>query len=145
MRSKNGFTLIELIFTMGLSLIVLSAGYRAYFSVTRADDVERHRERITITANSAMDHIREDIRMAGSARVSGDSLILGTSRGEIVYRGMRSGIERRVGSTRSTFKGVTASFKQSGPGVGVSIRARENIHRRTIRVDLDCFVTPRNG
>ncbi len=145
MRSTNGFTLIELIFTMGLSLVVLSAGYGAYFSVTRAEEVERHRERITITASSAMSHIQSDTRTACSARVSGGCLTLRTASGNIVYRSLRSGIERRTGPRKFIFKGTVASFRQSGRGVDVSIRAREYVNRRTIRVDLDCYLAPRNS
>lgn len=145
MRNTRGFSLLELIVAIGLSLIVLSASYGAYSGISRADDVERHRERITIAANSAMSRIQQDIRRASSVRASGTTMVAQTSSGTIVYRAVASGLERRVGASRSVVNSLAASFRQSGRGVDVSVWAREEVHRRAVRVDLNCFVTPRNS
>ena len=146
MHTRKGFSLIELIFSMGLSLVVLAAGYGAYFSINRADDVERRREEVTISANNAISRIKEDIRGANSASVAGHALTLNTVDGRIAYRNLPdgSGIERRTSAMHSVLKGATASFVQSGRGVNVSTKARAKIHGRAIRVDLNCFVTPHN-
>lgn len=146
MRRDRGFSLIELIFALGLSMVVLAAGYSAYFNVTRADDVASRRERATISAHNAMSRIKEDIRASRSAIASGSTLSLSTAGGSITYRNLPdgSGIERRTSVSRGILKGATASYTQSGRGVNVSVKARANMHRRAIRVDLNCFVTPRN-
>ena len=143
---RKGLTLLEMTFVMGLSLIVLAAGYSAYFSVTRADDVERRRETLTASALNAMAHVKEDVRSASEATASGSTLTLATTDGPVTYRGAAhgTGIERIAGRRRSLFKGATASFARSGAGVDVSIKSRAKVHGRMIRVDLDCFVTPRN-
>lgn len=142
--SRRGFTLLEATFAMALGMIVLAAGYSAYFSVTRADDVERRREMLTISAQTAMANIKQDIRAASRAAASGSTLTLATADGPVIYRNATRGVERITGHRRSRFSGATASFAQNGPGVDVSIKADANVHGRRIRVDLDCFVTPRN-
>ena len=142
----KGFTLLELIFSMGLSLIVLAAGYGAYFSFSRADDVEARRELVTIAAHGAMSKIKQDIRASGAATASGSTLSLQTPEGRFTYRGRSngSGIDRIGPSSRSLFKGATASFAQRGRGVNVSVKASAKVHGRAIRVDLNSFVMPRN-
>lgn len=141
---RRGFTLLEATFAMGLGIIVLAVGYGAYFNVTRADDVERRREMLTTTAQSAMARIKQDVRSASTMTISGSALVLGTADGPVLYRNSPRGIERVSGRSRSRFADVKASFRQNGPGVDISINARANTHGRVIRVDLDCFVTPRN-
>ena len=141
---RRGFTLLEATFAMALDLIVLAVGYSAYFSVTRADDVERRREMLTTNAQSAMARIKQDIRSSGGATAAGSTLTLATAAGPVVYRNSPGGVERLSGHRRSRFADVKVSFRQNGPGVDVSINADASIHRRVIRVDLDCFVTPRN-
>jgi prepilin-type N-terminal cleavage/methylation domain-containing protein len=143
---RKGFTLLELIFSMGLSLIVLAAGYGAYFSFSRADDVERSREMVTIAAHGAMSRIKQDIRASSAATASGSTLSLRTSDGRVTYRSRSngSGIDRIGPSSRSFLKGATASFVRRGGGVDVSVRASTKIHRRAVRIDLNSFVMPRN-
>ena len=146
MKSNRGFSLVELIFAIGLSMVVLAAGYSAYFHLTRADDVERRREQVTASAHNAMARIKQDVRASSSARASENVLSLSTSSGPITYRNLPngSGVERHTSSSRGRLNGASASFQQSGRGVNVSITAHETIHRRAIRVDLNCFVAPRN-
>lgn len=146
MKNNGGFTLLEMIFALGLSMVVLAAGYGALFSFSRNDEVERTRERSTISAHDAMSRIKQDIRQSSSAAVSGAALTLSTADGVIVYRNLAdgSGVERRANSMRSVFKGSTVSFAQNGRGVQVSVRSSANTHRRAIGVDLDCYVMPRN-
>jgi Tfp pilus assembly protein PilW len=141
---RKGFTLLEATFAMALGMIVLAAGYSAYFSVTRADDVERRREMLTTSVQSAMAHIKLDIRAASRAMASTAALALATADGPVTYRNSARGIERISGHRRSLFKGATVSFAQNGRGVDIAIKAHANVHGRMIRVDLDCFVTPRN-
>lgn len=141
---RRGFTLLEATFSMALGLIVLAVGYSAYFNVTRADDVERRREMLTTTAQNAMSRIKQDVRSSSRATASGSTLTLTTADAPVIYRSSPDGTERLSGHRRSRFSGVRASFAQDGPGVNVSIRARANTHGRVIRVDLNCFVTPRN-
>ena len=145
-RCRAGFSLLELTIALGLSLIVLAAGYSAYFSVTRADDVERRREMLTTAAQNAMERIKQDIRSSSAATASGATLVLAATDGPVTYRNRAggAGIERNAGRRRSLFKGAMAAFSQSGAGVDVSVEAGAKVHRRLIRVDLDCFVTPRN-
>ena len=145
-RRRGGFTLMEAVFAMGLGLIVLAAGYSAYFSVTRAEDVERRREMLTTAAQSAMERIKGDIRASSAATASGSTLVVKTSDGIVTYRNRAdgAGIERISGRGRSVFKGAIASFAQDGAGVDVSVRVDAKVHGRVIRVDLDCFVVPRN-
>ena len=142
----KGFTLLELIFSMGLSLIVLAAGYGAYFSFSRADEVERSRELVTIAAHGAMSRIKQDIRASGGATASGSTLSLQTPDGRVTYRSRSngSGIDRIGPRSRSFLKGATASFWGSGRGVNVSVKASAKVHGRAIRVDLSSFVMPRN-
>lgn len=142
MKTRGGFTLIELLFAMGLSLIVLAVGFSAFFNISRADDVERTREQLTITSNRAMDTIKEDVRAAESFSALGDSLVLNA----ITYSNLPNGagIERLTQHGRSPFKGVRASYKQHGRGVDISIKAHKKVHGRVIRVELHSFVTPRN-
>jgi|GEM_PF-1372396 len=144
-RSK-GFTLLELIFSMGLSLIVLAAGYGAYFSFSRADEVERRRELVIIAAHGAMSRIKEDVRASSAAAASGSTLSLQTPDGRVSYRSRAngSGIDRITPGRRSFLKGATASFAGSGRGVNVSVKASAKVHGRAIRVDLNSFVMPRN-
>lgn len=142
----RGFTLLELIFSMGLSLIVLAAGYGAYFNFSRADEVERSRELVTIAAQGAMSRIKQDIRTSSAATASGSALSLHTSDGRLTYRSRSngSGIDR-IGPGRHSFlKGAAASFAKNGRGVNVSVKASAKVHRRAIRVELSSFVMPRN-
>lgn len=142
----KGFTLLELIFSMGLSLIVLAAGYGAYFSFSRADEVERRRELAVIAVHGAMSRIKQDIRASSDATASSSTLSLETPDGRFTYRNRAngSGIDRIGPSSRSFLKGATASFAGSGRGVNVSVKASARVHGRAIRVDLNSFVMPRN-
>ena len=143
---RAGFTLLEATFAMGLAVIVLAVGYGAYFNLTRADDVESRREMLTASAQRAMARIKEDVRASGAASVSAGTLVLRTRAGTLVYRNRAdgAGIERILGLRRSLFKGASATFARSGAGIDVSVRADAKVHRRLIRVDLHCFVMPRN-
>jgi len=141
---RKGFTLLEATCAMGLGLIVLAVGYSAYFSITRADDVESRREMLTIRAHNAMEHIKRDVRSATGVSASHTILTVATVDGPVVYRSSVRGVERIAGRRLSRFPDTSASFAQDGAGVEVSVNARANVHRRVIRVDLDCFVTPRN-
>ena len=143
---QRAFTLLELTFSMGLGLIVLAVGYSAYFNVVRADDVERRREALATTALEAMNTIKQDVRAAGLVAPLGNTLVLNTTDRRITYRPMprSTGILRLTSHGRREFKGVKASFSGSDGGVNITIQANERIHGRVIRVDLDCFVTPRN-
>lgn len=142
----RGFSLLELIFSMGLSLIVLAAGYGAYFSFSRADEVEARRELVTIAAHGAMDRIKEDVRAANLVAAFGNAMALNTSESRISYESLPNGagISRMTRHSRSLFKGATASFAQRGRGVNVSVRASAKVHGRAIGVDLKSFVMPRN-
>lgn len=142
----RGFTMLEMVFSMGLSLIVLAAGYGAYFGFCRADDVERSRELVTIAAHGAMSKIKQDIRASGAASASGSTLSLQTPDGRVTYRSRPngSGIDRIESRRRSFLKGASASFASRGRGVDVSVRSSAKVHGRGIRVDLSSFVIPRN-
>ena len=142
----KGFTLLEFIFTIGLSLIVLAAGYGAYFNFSRADDVERSRELVTIAAHGAMSRIKEDVRSANMVAAFGNAMALNTSESRISYENLPNGagISRMTRHSRSLFKGATASFVQRGKGVNVSVKASAKVHGRAIGVDLNSFVMPRN-
>lgn len=135
---------MELIFTMGLSLIVMAASFSAYFSITRADDVERRREILITTANNALGRIKEDVRSAESVSASGSTLALGTSDGRVTYRTQGANVQRIARHGRGLYKGVTASFSQHGAGVEVSVNGAQIVHRRALRVDLNCFIAPRS-
>lgn len=144
-RSQRGFTLIEMIVSMGLSLIVLSVGYGAYYSFSRADDVERTREQLNLTAQNAMGRIKEDVRSANLVRAFEDTLVLNTTESRIDYtsRPHGTGVKRMSRHGCCLFKGVSARFTESGRGVNVSVMAGAKVHRRAIRVDLKSFIVPR--
>lgn len=145
-RTQRGMTLLELIVSMGLSLIVLSVGYGAYSTFTRADDVERQREQLTLTAQNALGRIKEDVRSASTISASGGTLALASAGKKITYNNLTkgSGLERKATRGRCLFKGVAAHFTKTGSGVTVSVTARAKPHRRAIGVDLNSFVAPRH-
>jgi len=139
-------SLIELIYAIGLSLIVMSVGYSAYASFARADDVERQREQLNLNAQVAMGRIKQDIRSARAVSGFGSTLILATADDRVEYRNLPtgSGLERRSQHGRYLYKSITAGFSSSDGGVNVSIKARTQVHRRAIGVDLTSFVVPRS-
>lgn len=145
MRTQRGMTLIELMYSIGLSLIVMAIGYSAYASFARADDVERQREQINLTAQNALGRMKEDVRWANTVAASGSTMVLSTREGRVEYRNLPkgSGVERRARHGRCLFRAVTATFSRSGGGVDISVRARTRLHGRAIRVDLTSFIVPR--
>jgi type II secretory pathway component PulJ len=138
-------TLIELIYSIGLSMIVMMVGYSAYASFMRADHVERQREQLNLTAQNAMARVKEDVRSASAVSASGGSMLLNMAGDRVIYRNLPggSGVERRASRGRCLFKDISAEFSRSGEGVDVSVRARSQVHRRAIRVDLESFIIPR--
>jgi len=144
-RAQRGMTLVELIYSIGLSLVVMAVGYGAYASFARADDVERQREQLNLTAQNAMGRIKEDVRSASAIAASGSTMALSMAGDRVEYRNLPrgSGVERRARHGRCLFKAVSATFSRSGGGVNVSVKARAKTHGRAIRVDLTSFIVPR--
>ena len=143
--SRRGMTLIELIYAMGLSMIVLAVGYGACTGFAKADEVEAKREQLNLTAHSAMARIKGDIRSASAVSASGHELTLATPDGRVRYATSpgRKGLQRISQHGQYLFKAVTASFSRQDSGVNVVLRARALTHRRVIDVDLTSYIVPR--
>ncbi|MDO8589376.1 MAG: hypothetical protein Q7T82_20325 [Armatimonadota bacterium] len=142
--NRRGMTMLEVIFASGLSLVVLAVGYRAFATMTRIDDVESRKEAISLNAQSAMGRIKQDVRAAAFALGTGSLLSMSGSNGRVVYRAGSRGLERVSSCGVSVIKGVQGEFSSTGGGVRVTVRARETVHRRPVRVEISSFVRPRN-
>jgi len=142
---RRGISLTELIFALGVMLIVLCVGYRSYFGLTRADDIEKQRESITLTVQNAMSRIKEDVRAASAVSVTGSSLTAFGSGFHVTYHSLPGGgLDRVIGTGHFIYKNVNAAFTRSGSGVDVALSAKTTAHGRAIRVDLQTFISPRN-
>lgn len=144
MTHRRGFSLMELIFAVGLGVVVMAIGYRAYVGVTRVHDVESRRESMMLTVQNVMAKIKQDTRSAGSVSGSKGSLVI--DGGRVVYSNLPdgAGIQRAAGRGRATFEGPVAEFSISRPGVNVTIRSEDTVHRRPIRIEVTSFISPRN-
>jgi len=145
-RNRRGVALIELIFAMGLGLIVLSVGYRTYATVSRAHQYECSRESVMLTAQNLLGRIKEDVRAANSVAVSRNTLTVRSGPRTTIYRILPSGagVQRAIGRGRALYAGVGAEFAAgSSHGVSVRVFARQRANRRPIRVDISTFVSPR--
>ena len=144
MRNR-GFSLIELIVAMGVGAVVLAVGYRAYVDVLRMQDVENRRESMMLAVQDAMRNIKTDVKSGAALAVTANTLVI--DGGRVVYRTKPDGIERKTSDTRRTFEGAQAEFKPGPnrlPGVSMTIRAEDMIHRRPIRIEVAGYVSPRN-
>ena len=62
---ENGFSLIELLFAMGIFMIILAAITSAFISQRKSYDVQEQIAEMTQGARSAMDMLSTEIRLAG--------------------------------------------------------------------------------
>lgn len=146
MTRLRGATLIEMLFAMAIGLVVLGVGYRAYFGTLRADECEARRESVTIAAHNLMDRVKTDVRAASALRVDGGALVLTAKDRRVTYRNAPdgSGVERAVDGTKGTYRGVRAAFSPASGGVNVTVTSETAVNGRTIRVEAESFVAPRN-
>ena len=147
MTHRRGFSLMELIFAVGLGVVVMAIGYKAYVGVTRVHDIESRRESMMLTVQNVMAKIKQDTRSAASVSGSKSSLVI--DGGRIVYSNLPdgAGIQRAAGRGRATFEGPVAEFsivRQPASGVNVTIRSEKTVHRRPIRIEVTSFISPRN-
>ncbi|MCX6345745.1 MAG: prepilin-type N-terminal cleavage/methylation domain-containing protein [Armatimonadetes bacterium] len=143
--NRCGFTLMELIFAMAISSIVLGVGYQLYAITLRSQDVECARETAMLSVQNAMARIKSDVRTGSSVHVNGGELRIQGENGLVVYRNKPgAGVERMFGRSHVVFKDVTAKFAASRSGVGVDLRSSIRVHRRPIRIEISSFVSPRN-
>lgn len=142
--NARGMTLMEVVYASGISLVVLAIGFRAYVGITRIDDVERGREMISLSVQSAMDSVKRDVRAGSSVSGSGHLLSINGPNGRISYNDTGSGLQRTEGHARRVFKGASAEFSASGNDVQATVRAMDIVHRRPIRVEVSSFVRTRN-
>ena len=143
--TNRGFSLIELIFAVGLGLAVMAVGYRAHVGVQRMHDIESRRESMTLNVQNAMTKIKRDIRSASSVAATGDSLVIDS--GRITYRSTSRGVERTTSDGRGAIPGVKASFETGSggePGAQVTLRAEDTVRRRPIGIEVTSFISPRN-
>ncbi len=141
--SRRGVTMMELLYAISLSMIVLAGGYGAYASFSKADEVEARREQMNLVAQSAMAQMKSDVRAAASVSASGNTMVASGAGGRIRYLASASHLERKSHLGRRIYKGISASFLPQDGGVSLSVRARATVHRRVIKVDLNSFVMPR--
>ena len=64
-KSPNGFTLIEMVVALGLSLVTVSAVYSLYISELRAQFVREDRLEMQQQARVVMDVMSRELMMAG--------------------------------------------------------------------------------
>ena len=141
--NRRGATLLELVFAIGLSLVILSVGTKTYFAVARADEIESRRESAMLTAQNLMARIKKDIRSGSGLRASGNSLTI-TARGrQTTYKSGKDGVARLTCGARSVYHGIAASFSPSGHGAGINLVATDRVHRRPIHVEISSFASPR--
>ncbi len=143
--TNRGFSLIELIFAIGLGMTVMAVGYRAHVGVQRMHDIETRRESMTLNIQNTMAKIKRDIRSASTVAATGDSLVIDS--GRITYRSTPGGVERITSSGRATFQGVKARFKAGSGGAfgaDVTLRAEDTVRRRPIKIEVTSFISPRN-
>jgi len=141
-RSRRGTSLMELVVAVGLGIAILGVGYRAYFTLTRADDYESKRHAMMLDVQNLAARIKQDVRAARAVSASGGALtILGQP--HITYRNAPGGVERVVGRGRAVFRGTAARFESRSGGVEVTLRSESRSHRRPIRVGISTFVVPR--
>lgn len=139
---RRGMTLVELIFAMGLGMVVMAVGYKGYVGVTRANDYADRREATTVAAQNLMGRIKHDVRSGSSISASGASLTIGGA--GVTYASTRQGVERKVGSGHAIYKDLTARFAPQAGGVSVTLRSATRVHRRPIDVEITSFVAPRS-
>lgn len=147
-RKWRGFTLMELIFAMAISGIVLGVGYQLYVVALHNQQIECARETVMLSIQNAMGRIKKDVRTGSSVQVNGSELRISGGNGSIIYRNRPgAGVERVFGRSHVVFKDVTATFAASrsgGRGVDVDLRSSIRVRRRPIRIEISSFVSPRN-
>lgn len=148
-RSRAGTSLFELIFAVGLSLLVISVGYRTYVSFMRVEDIERKRESISLAVQNLMGRIKQDVRSASSISGSGGVLTITGSDTRIIYRNKQgSSCVERIANRRFThYDNVEAVFAvKTGNAAGVDVKLTSEVkaRRRPIRIEVTSFISPRN-
>jgi type II secretory pathway pseudopilin PulG len=144
MRNR-GFSLIELIFAIGLGMAVMAVGYRSYVGVQRMQEIEDRRESMMLNVQNAMSQVKRDIRGASTITATGGSLVIDS--GRIKYHSNPAGIDRVTAKGRYTLRGVHAEFKESpraAPGAGVVVRAEDTVRGRPISIEVTSYISPRN-
>jgi prepilin-type N-terminal cleavage/methylation domain-containing protein len=74
MKSKAGFTLIEVLIAMAVSLIILGSAYSVFISQQKSTVVQTDVSDILQNLRAAMDFLARDIRMAGFSGTDNGSL-----------------------------------------------------------------------
>jgi hypothetical protein len=136
-------SLIELIFAMGLGMIVLGVGYRMYAGVARAEQFDSRRHQIVLASQNLLTKIKQDVRSANLVAVSGDSLVLSSTDRRISYRSLPDGVRRVTRGGSAKYPGLKAVFRASGDGVRVRVWSHSVVNRRPVKVDVTTFVRPR--
>lgn len=141
---RRGFTLIELIVAIGLSLVVMGVGYQIYFGALRQQDIESTRESMTVTVYDLMSRIKREIRSSGSVNASAATLTMNAGGRRIVYRATAAGVERTEGRGKRLYPLVAGRFSPDEGGANIELKSQKQVHRRAIRVEASGFAVPRN-
>lgn len=147
MRSRRGFSLVEVMVAATLSIAVLAAGYQAYIGFMRVDDIESRRESMMLGVQNVMSKIKSDVRSGLSVGGSRESLVISDGVNFVMYKNLPdgSGIESFIGMRRTKYKDITAEFSFDGTsGVNVRLVSKASVHRRPIKIEVNSFVRPRN-
>ena len=146
MRSRRGFTLLEMLVAATISIAVLAAGYQAYTGFMRADDIEARRESMNLGTQYLMNQIKGDVRAGSSVNGTKDSLVISGPNGAVTYRNLRdgSGIEKLIAGRRVKYRDIVGEFSTSNGGSNIMLRSKANVHRRPITVEISSYIRPRN-
>lgn len=144
-RDRRGLSLIELIFALGLGMIVLGVGYRMYAAAVRADQFDTRRHRIVLASQNLIARIKQDVRSADGAWAHGSSLVLNPSDWRIDYESERdgSGVRRGTHHGWSRYPNLRADFRNEGQGIRVRVWSDAKVNRRPVKIDVTTFVRPR--
>ena len=142
-RSRRGFSLIEMIFVIGLGSVVLAVGYRMYASVVRADQFDSRRQEIVLASQNLLGRIKQDVRSANLTSAFGSSLVINSTDRRITYRSLPGRVERGARHGWAKYPGLRAEFRAKQGGVWVRVWSDAKVNRRPVRIDVTTFVHPR--
>jgi prepilin-type N-terminal cleavage/methylation domain-containing protein len=146
MRTRRGFTLIEMVAVSGIAAVVASLVGTLYLTVGRAVETEKARSEMLAGAREVLSYIKRDVRQADALSASNGRLVIIIGGRQIKYANATGGISRQAGGGTRLLgsEGLRANFQVlGGRGVATTLIGKHTVRSREISLRRESFIARR--
>ena len=146
MSRRRGYTLVEMVTVMGITLVVVSLIGSLHLTITRAVETELARSEMVAGADEVLHYLKSDVRGADAFSMGSRSLTVVRHGERVTYTSTQAGVTRksRAGSRLLGGEGITVAFSPlGGRGVQVTLRGERTARSRTLALRREVVIARR--